>query len=143
MADGAGRSWRVAICSSRLHGHSCNGRKMVELRKSIIAAVVAIWSISAYGQSGSGPAAPSSGDVADAVKTMKDASAFIKAKRKEAGACEDKIRRADEFRPIARRIPPPGAKPAGAQLADRSPATADEARAMTAVAPKFKTCRAI
>src|SRR6185437_8503593 len=43
----------------------------------------------------------------------------------------------------ARRIPPPGSKPAPAQLADRRPATADEAQAMSAVAPKFKTCRAI
>jgi hypothetical protein len=116
---------------------------MVELRKSIIATVVAIWSISAYGQNTSGAAAPSSNDIADAVKTMKDASAFIKAKRKEAAACEEKIRKSDEFRPIARRIPPPGKKPAAPQLADRSPASADEARAMTAVAPKFRTCRSI
>ena len=116
---------------------------MVELRKSIIATVVAIWSISAYGQSASSPAAPSPGDLADAVKTMKDASAFIKAKRGEAAACEEKIRKSDEFRPIARRIPPPGSKPAAAQLADRSPIAGDEARAMTAVAPKFRTCRAI
>jgi len=111
---------------------------MADLRKSVIAAVVAIWSLSAYGQN-----APSSGDIADAVKTMKDASAFTKAKRAEATACEDKIRKSDEFRPIARRIPPPGAKPSPAQLADRSPASSDEARAMTALAPKFKTCRAI
>jgi hypothetical protein len=116
---------------------------MVELRKSIIATVVAIWSISAYGQNAGSTAAPSSGDVAGAVKTMKDASAFIKAKRKEAVTCEDKIRKSDEFRPLARRIPPPGAKPAAAQLADRSPINGDEARAMTAVAPKFRTCRAI
>jgi hypothetical protein len=116
---------------------------MVDLRKSMIACVVAIWSISAYGQNAPGPAAPSSGDIADAVKTMKDASAFTKAKRAEATACEDKIRKSDEFRPLARRIPPPGSKPGPAQLADRSPVTADEARAMTALAPKFKACRAI
>ena len=109
------------------------------LRKSAISAILAIWSVSAYGQS----AAPSSNDVADAVKTMKDASAFLKGKRTEAAACEDKIRKSDEFRPIARRIPPPGEKPAARQLADRSPITGDEARAMTTVAPKFKTCRAI
>ena len=116
---------------------------MIELRKSIIATVVAIWSVSAYAQSASSPAAPSSGDIADAMKTMKDASAFIKAKRQEAAACEDKVRKSDEFRPIARRIPPPGAKPGAAQLADRSPASSDEARAMTVVAPKFRTCRTI
>jgi len=111
---------------------------MVDLRKSMIAAAVALCSLSAYAQN-----APSSGDIADAMKTMKDASAFMKAKRAEAAACEDKVRKSDAFRPIARRIPPPGGKPAPAQLADRSPITADEARAMTAVAPEFKTCRAI
>ena len=111
------------------------------MRKSIIAALMAVWAVSAQGQSTT--SRPSASDVADAAKTMKEASNFIKSKRAEAAACEDKVRKSDDFRPIARRIPPPGGKPAPAQLADRSPASNDEARAMTAVAPKFKTCRSI
>ena len=116
---------------------------MAELRKSVIAALISIWSISAYGQNAASPSKPSAGDVADAAKTMKDASNYLKAKRADAAACEEKIRKSDEFRPIARRIPPPGSKPAPRQLADRSPATGDEARAMEAVAAKFRTCRSI
>jgi hypothetical protein len=116
---------------------------MAELHKSVIAALISVWSISAYGQDATSPSKPSASDVANAAKTMKDASNFLKAKRADAAACEDKVRKSDEFRPIARRIPPPGSKPAPAQLAERSPASGDEARAMAAVAPKFRTCRSI
>src|ERR1700761_3414745 len=114
---------------------------MAELRKSLIAALISVCSFSAHGQT---PASrPSAGDVADAVKTMKDAAGYMKAKRADAAACEAKVRATDEFRPLARRIPPPGSKPSAAELADRSPISSDEARAMTLVSPKFKTCRAI
>src|ERR1700755_2161706 len=116
---------------------------MAELRKSLIAALISVWSLAAYGQSATSPSKPSAGDIADAAKTMKDASNYIKAKRTEAAACEDKVRKSDEFRPLTRRIPPPGKKPPPALLTDRSPATSDEARPMAEVAPKFRTCRSI
>lgn len=112
------------------------------MRTAIIAALMVVCSVSALGQNAPG-SRPSAGDVADAVKTMKDASGFFKAKRAEAAACEDKVRKSDEFRPIARRIPPPGAKPPPALFADRSPVSGEEARAMAAVAPKFRDCRSI
>jgi hypothetical protein len=112
---------------------------MARLRKSTLAALTAVWAMSAYGQNA--PSQPSPGDVAGALKTMQDAAGVMKAKRTEAAACEDKVRKSDEFKPIARRIPPPGSKPTPALLADRTPASADEARAMAAVAPKFRDCR--
>jgi len=129
---------RQAGCREDIHS---NGKTMGELRNSIIAAVITVWSLAAHGENA--PSQPSAGDIAGAAKTMKEASNYLKAKRADAVACEDKIRKSDEFRPLARRIPPPGKKPAPAQLADRSPISGDEARAMTAVAPKFKTCRSI
>jgi hypothetical protein len=114
---------------------------MTELRKSVIVALIALWAASAHGENV--PGRPSAGDVANAAKTMKDASDFIKAKRADAASCEDRVRKSNDFRPLARRIPPPGSKPGAGLLADRSPISGEEARAMTAVAPKFKTCRAI
>jgi hypothetical protein len=114
---------------------------MVQMHRSVIAALIAVWSSTALGQSSPNQPAPSASDVSSAVKTLKGASEFLKAKRAETLACEDKIRASDEFHPIAQRIPPRGAKPTRAQLADKSFITPDESRAMSAVSPKFRECR--
>jgi hypothetical protein len=116
---------------------------MTQIRRSVIAAVIAVWSSAALGQSSPSQSTPSASDVSGALKTLKGATDYLKTKRAEAAACEEKIRASDEFRPIAKRIPPPGTKPTRPQLADRSFVTREEARAMEAVSPKFRACRSI